>query len=95
MATPAPGWTVAHQIAHLAWTDRLALLSATDPDAFVATVQAALGESSTYVDAAAAEGADDDPAALRPALAGRAGHAQPPPCWNCRPAPSCRGSARR
>ena len=21
-ATPAPGWTIAHQIAHLLWTDR-------------------------------------------------------------------------
>ncbi|MEU1022935.1 maleylpyruvate isomerase family mycothiol-dependent enzyme, partial [Streptomyces sp. NPDC005904] len=27
LATPAPGWTVAHQIAHLAWTDRAALLA--------------------------------------------------------------------
>ena len=25
-ATPAPGWTIAHQIAHLLWTDRVALL---------------------------------------------------------------------
>src|SRR5256885_8484058 len=29
--TPAPGWTIAHQINHLAWTDRVARLSATDP----------------------------------------------------------------
>lgn len=34
--TPAEGWTVAHQIAHLAWTDERALLAATDPDAFLA-----------------------------------------------------------
>jgi uncharacterized protein (TIGR03084 family) len=32
--TPAVGWTVAHQIAHLAWTDERALLAATDPDGF-------------------------------------------------------------
>jgi uncharacterized protein (TIGR03084 family) len=32
--TPAVGWTVAHQIAHLAWTDERALLSATAPDEF-------------------------------------------------------------
>ena len=32
--TPAEGWTVAHQIAHLAWTDDQALLAATDPDGF-------------------------------------------------------------
>ena len=28
--TPAPGWTIAHQIAHLLWTDRVSLLSVTD-----------------------------------------------------------------
>ncbi|MFC4146753.1 TIGR03084 family metal-binding protein [Micromonospora mangrovi] len=39
--TPAPGWTVAHQIAHLAWTDHVAGLAATDPDAFYASVLAA------------------------------------------------------
>ncbi|GAB3670903.1 TIGR03084 family metal-binding protein [Actinocorallia lasiicapitis] len=33
-ATPAPGWTIAHQIAHLAWTDQQAALAATDPDGF-------------------------------------------------------------
>ncbi|WP_459722453.1 TIGR03084 family metal-binding protein [Actinophytocola sp. KF-1] len=34
--TPAAGWTVAHQIAHLAWTDERALLAATDPEGFQA-----------------------------------------------------------
>ncbi len=34
--TPADGWTVAHQIAHLAWTDERALLAATDPEGFTA-----------------------------------------------------------
>ena len=24
-STPAPGWTVAHQVAHLAWTDEQAV----------------------------------------------------------------------
>lgn len=32
--TPAEGWTVAHQIAHLGWTDERALLAATDPEGF-------------------------------------------------------------
>ena len=32
--TPAEGWTVAHQIAHLAWTDEQALLAATEPEGF-------------------------------------------------------------
>lgn len=27
LGTPAPAWTVAHQIVHLAWTDRSALLA--------------------------------------------------------------------
>ncbi|KAB1948198.1 TIGR03084 family protein [Micromonospora sp. ALFpr18c] len=36
--TPAPGWSIGHQIAHLAWTDHVALLAATDPEAFYATV---------------------------------------------------------
>ncbi|MFC0503918.1 TIGR03084 family metal-binding protein [Micromonospora costi] len=39
--TPAPGWSVAHQIAHLAWTDHVALLAATDADAFISSVSAA------------------------------------------------------
>ncbi|MGC5050392.1 TIGR03084 family metal-binding protein [Micromonospora sp. DT48] len=39
--TPAVGWTIAHQIAHLAWTDHVARLAATDADAFYASVTAA------------------------------------------------------
>lgn len=35
LPTPAPGWTIAHQVAHLAATFRMAGLSATDPDGFV------------------------------------------------------------
>ena len=35
-----PGWTIAHQIAHLAWTDEQALLAATDPEAFAETLVA-------------------------------------------------------
>jgi uncharacterized protein (TIGR03084 family) len=34
--TPAPGWTIAHQIAHLAATFRMAGLAASDPSAFTA-----------------------------------------------------------
>ncbi|MDX6739242.1 TIGR03084 family metal-binding protein [Actinocorallia sp. A-T 12471] len=41
LPTPAPGWTIAHQVAHLAWTDRQALLSATDPDGFRASLREA------------------------------------------------------
>ncbi|MFC7614022.1 TIGR03084 family metal-binding protein [Actinokineospora soli] len=60
LPTPATGWTVAHQIAHLAWTDEQALLAATDPDAFTAAVTAAFTSApdpSKVVDDAAAEGA--------------------------------------
>ncbi|MEU4336470.1 TIGR03084 family metal-binding protein [Micromonospora lupini] len=38
--TPAAGWSIGHQIAHLAWTDHVALLAATDAEAFYATVTA-------------------------------------------------------
>ncbi|WP_369138147.1 TIGR03084 family metal-binding protein [Modestobacter versicolor] len=34
--TPAAGWTVAAQVAHLAWTDEVALLATTDPPGFAA-----------------------------------------------------------
>jgi enediyne biosynthesis protein E11 len=36
LPTPAPGWTVAHQIAHLAATFRMAATAAADPAAFTA-----------------------------------------------------------
>jgi uncharacterized protein (TIGR03084 family) len=38
LPTPAPGWTVAHQIAHLAAVFRLAASAASDPPAFQAVV---------------------------------------------------------
>ena len=64
--TPAAGWTVAHQIAHLAWTDSSAHLAATDPDGFVAAVAAVVteGRLDSYVDNAAEEGARRSPAEL-------------------------------
>lgn len=55
-ATPAEGWTVAHQIGHLLWTDRIAKVSATDPEAFgalVAQTLATVSDPATFVDAAA------------------------------------------
>jgi uncharacterized protein (TIGR03084 family) len=75
--TPAAGWTIAHQLAHLAWTDDVALLAATDAEAFAAKLQAALSRIATFVDDAAAEGAAIAPPQLltrwragRAALAG-------------------------
>ena len=56
--TPAPGWTVAHQVAHLAWTDERALKAATDPDAFKAEfVRFAGNDPSVVVDEEAASAA--------------------------------------
>jgi uncharacterized protein (TIGR03084 family) len=57
LATPSPGWTIAHQIAHLAWTEQRMVLAVTDPAAFQAEVQGLAGDPEGYVDAGAAEGA--------------------------------------
>jgi uncharacterized protein (TIGR03084 family) len=62
--TPAPGWTVAHQIAHLLWTDRVALLSVTDEPAFGAVLTDAAADPTGFVDAAAEELSKTPPAEL-------------------------------
>lgn len=64
LATPAPGWTVAHQIAHLLWTDRVALTSITDEAAFAELLVTAHENPAGFVDAAAEELAAGPPAAL-------------------------------
>jgi uncharacterized protein (TIGR03084 family) len=61
-ATPAPGWTIAHQIAHLLWTDRVALTAITDEAEF-ATVLGAAATNPRFVD----QGAEDIVAAASPA----------------------------
>ncbi|WP_328905175.1 TIGR03084 family metal-binding protein [Streptomyces sp. NBC_00234] len=53
--TPAERWTVAHQIAHLAWTDEVALLAVTDPGAFADEVGTAMADPDSFVDRAAAD----------------------------------------
>jgi uncharacterized protein (TIGR03084 family) len=62
--TPAEGWTVAHQIAHLAWTDDQALLAVTSPDEFGGTLRKAAAQSDDVVDLGAREGAGAEPAEL-------------------------------
>jgi uncharacterized protein (TIGR03084 family) len=62
--TPAAGWDVAHQVAHLAWTDEAALLAATDKAGWDEAVLAALADPEGYVDRAADEGAADEPARI-------------------------------
>jgi uncharacterized protein (TIGR03084 family) len=48
--TPAPGWTIAHQIAHLAWTDHAALLALTDPDGFADVRKAAEADLTAVIE---------------------------------------------
>jgi uncharacterized protein (TIGR03084 family) len=60
-ATPAEGWTIAHQIAHLAWTDRKALIAAAHPEDWQAEVEELLKAGETYVDDGAAAGAERPP----------------------------------
>jgi uncharacterized protein (TIGR03084 family) len=59
--TPAEGWDVATQIAHLAWTDEAAVLAARaargDKDEWDALVLGALADPDGYVDKAASAGA--------------------------------------
>lgn len=62
--TPAERWTVAHQIAHLTWTDEVALLAVTDPDAFAAEAAEAQADPGTFVDRAAEEIVATAPQAL-------------------------------
>jgi uncharacterized protein (TIGR03084 family) len=62
--TPAEGWTVAHQVAHLAWTDEQALRAATDPDGFTRAVAEAGPALVDVVDDAAGEGAREMPERL-------------------------------
>ncbi|WP_329106233.1 TIGR03084 family metal-binding protein [Micromonospora sp. NBC_01699] len=74
--TPAPGWTIAHQIAHLAWTDHVALLAATDVPAFYASLEDAAADPGGFADRGANEildqvmaGAPDGPTDPRAAPA--------------------------
>ncbi|WP_438313379.1 TIGR03084 family metal-binding protein [Streptomyces sp. HUAS TT3] len=62
--TPAPRWTIAHQIAHLHWTDRAALLSLTDAAGFARMVEEAVQAPDSFVDEGAEEGAALPPADL-------------------------------
>ncbi|WP_099025818.1 TIGR03084 family metal-binding protein [Mycolicibacterium palauense] len=62
--TPAAGWTIAHQIAHLLWTDRVALTSIVDEPAFAEVLGAAAANPTGFVDEAAEELAATPPAEL-------------------------------
>jgi uncharacterized protein (TIGR03084 family) len=62
--TPAPGWTIAHQIGHLLWTDRVALTSVTDEARFAEALEAAQADPTGFVDAGAEELAARAPSEL-------------------------------
>ncbi len=62
--TPAPGWSIAHQIGHLLWTDRVALVAVTDETGFAELLKAAAADPSGFVDAGAEELAALSPADL-------------------------------
>jgi uncharacterized protein (TIGR03084 family) len=62
--TPAPGWTIAHQIGHLLWTDRVSLTAVTDEADFAEILAAASANPTGFVDDGAAELAAVAPAEL-------------------------------
>lgn len=63
-ATPSPGWTIAHQIAHLWWTDQTSLQAVTDEAAFNEVLADAAKDPLGFVDAAAERMATTPPAQL-------------------------------
>ena len=54
VVTTPEGWTVAHQVGHLAWTDASSLAALTDKAAFDAGIEEAMKDPEGYVDAGAA-----------------------------------------
>ena len=62
--TPAAGWDVATTVAHLAWTDEVAVLAATDKAGWDAVVLEAIADPDGFVDARALEGGRTEPALL-------------------------------
>jgi uncharacterized protein (TIGR03084 family) len=64
LPTPAPGWTITDQVAHLAATFKLAGLSPSDPEAFTAVVRRLDPDFSVNVDNAMREFLSDPPEVL-------------------------------
>jgi enediyne biosynthesis protein E11 len=62
--TPAPGWTIAHQVGHLASSDWLATLAATDAEAFAALAAELASDFEAAVEARAAAFVADPPGQL-------------------------------
>ncbi len=92
--TPAEGWAVKHQVAHLAWTDEVAVAAATDKQAWDRVVLAAMENPTASSTPRRRAGHAHRTTSCWPAGGPRA------PRWHApwRPSPrarSCRGSARR
>jgi uncharacterized protein (TIGR03084 family) len=64
LSTPAPGWTIAHQVAHLSATFRLAALAAGRPEVFASVTSRLSPDFNANVDAALAEYLAEPPAVL-------------------------------
>lgn len=62
--TTAEGWTVAHQIGHLAWTDAASLTAITDAKAFGKLMKAAATDPTGFVDSGADQWAALEPATI-------------------------------
>ena len=62
--TPAEGWTVAHQVGHLAFIFRLAGTAASDPEAFAAMIAGAKEDFEGAINAALREHLDESPEVL-------------------------------
>lgn len=95
--TPSPGWTITHQIAHLAATFRMAAQAAADPQAFTAGLARLSPDFNTNVDRAMSAYLGDPPEVLLPrwrserAAAEKALGALPPEQmvpWLVRPIPA-------
>jgi uncharacterized protein (TIGR03084 family) len=63
LPTPAPGWTVLHQVRHLAHGEELGRLAATDPDGFLAELTRLMGDLDAVERTTVAPAAEDPPAA--------------------------------
>ncbi len=50
LPTPAAGWTISHQIAHLMWTDEVSLMAIQTPDGFGALMKKAAQSPTGFVD---------------------------------------------
>ena len=63
-ATPAAGWTIAHQVAHLWWTDRVSVVAVTDEAGFAEILETAATNPTGFVDEGAEQLATTPPAEM-------------------------------